>query len=80
MWWSDWWGGYGPAHWMLLGPLMMILFVFACVSVAYLVMRPDRSRGGHALDILKERYARGEIDQAEFEARLRFLEAPRGNF
>jgi len=75
MWWSDWWGGYGPAHWMFFGPLMMVLFLVACVSVGYLLMRPYRTYGGHAMDILKERYARGEIDQAEFEARRRLLEA-----
>jgi len=75
MWWNDGWGVYGPAPWMLFGPLMMILFVVACVSVAYLVMRPYRAGAGHAMDILKERYARGEIDQAEFEARRRLLEA-----
>ena len=75
MWWSDWWGGYGPAPWMFFGPLMMILFVAACVSVAYLVMCPYRAGSGHAMDILKERYARGEIDQAEFEARRRLLQA-----
>ena len=49
MWWSDWWGGYGPAPWMFFGPLMMILFVAACVSVAYLVMRPYRAGSGHAM-------------------------------
>jgi uncharacterized membrane protein len=32
------------------------------------------------MEILKERYARGEIDQAEFEARRRLLEAQRGYF
>jgi putative membrane protein len=77
MWWGNWWGGGygpGPAHWTLFGPLMMILFLVACVSVAYLVMRPYRVDGGHAMEILKERYARGEIDQAEFEARRRLLE------
>jgi len=76
MWWSDWWGGYGPAHWMIFfGPLMVVLFVVACVSVAYLVMRPDRPYAGHAMDILKERYARGEIDQVEFEKRRSMLDA-----
>ena len=33
-----------------------------------------RSRRGRAIDILKERYARGGINQAEFEERRRFLE------
>jgi uncharacterized membrane protein len=32
-----------------------------------------RSRGRDALDILRERYARGEINQAEYEERRRFL-------
>ena len=34
-----------------------------------------RSRGGHAIDILKERFARGEISQTEYEERRRLLEA-----
>jgi uncharacterized membrane protein len=33
------------------------------------------NRGAHAIDILKERYARGEINQAEYEERRRMLEA-----
>jgi putative membrane protein len=75
MWWSDWWGGYGPAPFMLFGPVMMLLFVAACAAVVYLVMRSSQAHGGHAMEILEERYARGEIDQAEFEERRRLLRA-----
>ena len=69
MWWSDWFD-YG-FHWMLLGPAMMLLFAAATISIGYLVMRALRP--SRPLDILRERYARGEIDQAEFEERRRIL-------
>jgi uncharacterized membrane protein len=36
-------------------------------------MRHGRDK--YAIDILRERYARGEINQAEFEERRRLLEA-----
>jgi len=34
----------------------------------------QRHRGSGALDILNERYARGEIDKAEYDERRRVLE------
>ena len=70
MWWNDYW----PGPWMFFGPLMMFFFVMVCAAFMFFMMRGPRS-GGHAVDILKERYARGEIDQAEFEERRRLLEA-----
>ena len=76
MWWSDSWGAYGPMPWMYFGPIMMLIFLAVCIAVVYLVMRGASrggSRGEHAVGILKERFARGEIDQAEFEARRRVL-------
>jgi len=78
MWWSDWWGGYAPGHWMFFGPVMLIIFAILCIAVMFFMMRGGAvhgDRGARALEILKERYARGEIDQAEFEERRRFLEA-----
>jgi putative membrane protein len=73
MWWSDYW----PGHWMLFGPMMMVIFVIICLAMMFFMMRGGMvhgSRSGRAIDILKERYARGEINQAEFEERRRFLE------
>lgn len=75
-----WWGGYG----MILGPLFMILMLAVVIAVAVLLVRwlggplhgtaSHRPPPGHTpLDILKERFARGEIDKEEFEERRRVL-------
>lgn len=78
-----WWGGgwYG----MIFGPLIMILVLAAVIAVVILIVRwaggPWQGSGAlhHAppgrtpLDLLKERFARGEIDKEEFEERRRVL-------
>jgi putative membrane protein len=64
--------------WMLFGPMMMIIFLIICMAMMFFVMRGGtrhRDRGSRAVDILEERYARGEINQAEFEERRRLLQA-----
>jgi uncharacterized membrane protein len=70
-----WWNEYWHAPWMLFGPMMMIAFVILCVAVASFVMRDRATHRGGATEILKERYARGEITQAEFEERRHLLDA-----
>ena len=73
-----WWWTDAPMPWMVFGPAMMLIFLGVCVALLYLVLRGAgraARRGDRAMQILKERYARGEIDQAEFEKRRRFLEA-----
>ncbi len=71
--WHDGWYG------MMYGPLMMILFIAIIVGIVVLVLRwlgPGRVSGRaekSPLDILEERFARGEIDQDEFEERRRVL-------
>jgi putative membrane protein len=76
------WGGgwYG----MILGPLFMILVLAIVIAVAVLLVRwlggPWPAAGSHQtpssrtpLEILKGRFARGEIDKEEFEERRRVL-------
>lgn len=79
MWWNDYWwsGNYWPMPGMFFGPIMMIVFLIICVAMMVFMMRGrgHGSRGRDALDILKERFARGEINQAEFEERRRLLDA-----
>lgn len=68
--------GYGPGF---FGVGMMILFWAIIIGAAVLLARwfveRDRTRGNSALDILKERLARGEIDPEEYEARKKALES-----
>jgi putative membrane protein len=74
----------GSMFHMFFGFLMLILFLAIVVGVVVLLVRwlggsehPLFRPGGQpsrtALDILKERLARGEIDVAEFEERKRAL-------
>jgi len=77
--WSDYWwsNGHWPMPWMFLGPIMMIIFMVICIAMMVFMMRGGmmrRTAGGHALDILKERFARGEITQTEYEERRKLLE------
>lgn len=67
------WGG-----WFWLFPAFRFLFVLACFAavvffIVWMVRRPTRSRGSAGLDILNERFARGEIEKAEYEEKRRTL-------
>ena len=78
------WWDYGvspPWYGMILGPVMMIVFIAVTVLVVAWALRAFglgwRSSGNERtpLDILKSRFARGEIDKAEYEERREFLSA-----
>lgn len=68
--WGMGWGWFGLMHlawWLLL--------VAGAVVVVRALLGGRWSRQDSALDILRERYARGEIDQAEYEQRRKLLGA-----
>ena len=78
MWGGSQWGGFG----MVLGPIFMILIVVGIVAGIIYLLRlfgaAGPTVGSHAahdraLALLKERYAKGEIDTAEFTERKKLL-------
>ncbi len=75
------WAGSGGLG-MIFGPLIMILVLAPVLAVAVYLVRwlggpwhgPHRTPPPPTpVDILKERFARGEIDKDEFEERRRIL-------
>jgi len=71
-----WGGGYG-----MVGGLMMILFWGVVIALIVFAVKwfTDNQGGGNrgkrdAVDILRERFASGEIDEEEFDRRRKALE------
>ncbi len=70
-----WWGG-GGWYGMLLGPLFMVLAVVAVIVLVRWLVAPPSSQPHQVqtpLDILKARFARGDIDKQDYEDRRRIL-------
>ena len=77
---SDWMNDYGWMHgWgMGFGGGFMILFWVVLIVGAVLLVRwmsDQQKTGKSALEILQERYARGEIQREEYEQKRRDLTA-----
>lgn len=74
MWWG--WYDYAPAPWMHFAPLFVLAMMAVCALMMFFMMRGHRSEhsGDSAAEILRERFARGGIDKAEYEERRRVLE------
>jgi putative membrane protein len=81
-----WWDGNGVGTWWGFGMmLVMMLFwvviiVGVVLGIAWILRQGTAADGGgaarrdQALDILRERYARGEISKEEFDRMRRDLE------
>ena len=80
--------GCGNGGMGFLGGLLMFIFwvlviIFIVWLIRHTIMRSSGSTmdrkwmsiyGGRAIDVLKERYAKGEIDKKEFEEKKKDLE------
>lgn len=86
MWWSD--GGWGFG-WLLMS-VTMVVFWGGLIAVAVWAVRsfsPERPRSsaagpspatGYAVEVLAERFARGEIEEEEYARRRAVLHQTRG--
>ena len=70
-WWMHGFCGFFPGPiGMVIGVLFFALMIYLCVRI-FLGIFPSgtcqSSKKDNAIEILRERYAKGEIDQEEFE-------------
>jgi putative membrane protein len=78
------WGGMGSGGW-IIALLVLVVVVAVIIAIVYLVRGMGSGGTGTASapspasprespqDVLKRRYAAGEIDRAEYEQKLRDL-------
>ena len=75
------WYGPGDGLWMIGGLLFLIALIVVVVWVVNTLMRADRAPRGpsgdpsppRATEILRERFARGEITEEQFEQAKKVL-------
>ena len=76
-----WWdGSSAPWYGMIFGPIMMIASIVVTALIIAWALRAfglgwqsGSQRENTPLDTLKHRFARGEIDRAEYEERKKLL-------
>ena len=70
-WWM--WGAWGIGMMLTMLAFWGLVIVGLVVGIRWLMSGLRPSSGDRALDILRERYARGDIGKDEFDAKMRDL-------
>jgi len=80
-----WWDYGAPMPWfgMMVWPIVMMGLMIACAAMMMVFMRGSGAgmwrrdhRDSAPFDILRERFARGEINKDEYEERKHLLSQP----
>lgn len=76
----EWGPGMHPMWWGMWGFGMLVMFIFwilvivgLILGIRWLVGQNRVARADSAMEILRQRYARGEINKEEFEAKKKDL-------
>lgn len=67
------WGAWGLGMMLFMLVFWVLVIVGLVLGIRWLVIQGRESRSDTALEILRQRYARGEINKEEFEAKKRDL-------
>ena len=68
-----WWWGWGLGMMAMMLLFWALVIIGLIVGIRWLLGRGREERSDPALQILRERYARGEINKEEFDARKKDL-------
>ncbi|HEY3304202.1 MAG TPA: SHOCT domain-containing protein [Candidatus Binatia bacterium] len=68
-----WWGAWGFGMMLLMLLFWVLVIVGLVIGIRWLLGQGKESRSDSALEILRQRYARGEINKEEFEAKRKDL-------
>jgi putative membrane protein len=68
-----WWGAWGLGMMWMMFIFWILVIVALVVVIRWLSSKGKASRTDSALEILRQRYARGEINRDEFEAKKKDL-------
>jgi putative membrane protein len=67
------WGAWGLGMMIMMILLWGLIIMALVVGIRWLLSQGKETRSDSALEILRQRYARGEINKEEFEAKKRDL-------
>lgn len=68
-----WWGAWGLGMMLMMLLFWVLVIVGLVVGIRWLFSQRKEPRSDSALEILRQRYARGEINKEEFEAKKKDL-------
>jgi putative membrane protein len=68
-----WWWGWGMGMMAMMVLFWVIFLVGLVAAIRWLLSKRTEAKTDPALQILRERYARGEINKEEFEIRKKDL-------